>query len=457
MKEAVSEYKWECYKKIAPLGTKGNIWMVEDAVTGERFAMRRAPAYMQPVYEEIASIHHAGIVNITDTFLYQGFLYVVEEYLEWELLSDVAAGRKLSKRCIFSVGRQVFDALTALHGHHIIHRDIKPENIMIDDAGHVKLIDFDIARLYTEEKGSDTTAKGSRGYAPPEQFGFGQTDSRTDIYALGITLNELAVGELPENKMCGGKLGIVVRRCTQFDPKRRYQSAAQALQHMNRLEKAILLPLIGAALLLAVSAVKVAIPSGQSPETDFEPVPYEDRIISLQDGRQYPAYLLTKDQKYHFTADLGDNGSAAVSAEKKNAQLYLDYTQPDGSVAKFQLDDVSAQAYSRQDYSSDTELERMQPEYELLFYDIDQNGTVDLLVTLAWRRRIDTPDPADRYYFTEHSTLWVIYTAKAGQLSCSEPLYFDEGTPTLQKGGLIYDQEDTVWYVFSKGSWDAWN
>ena len=99
----------------------------------------------------------------------------------------------------------------------------------------------------------------------------------------------------------------------------------------------------------------------------------------------------------------------------------------------------------------------MQPEYELLFHDIDQNGTVDLLVTLAWRRRADTPNPANRYYITEYSTLWVIYTTQKGQLSCSKPLYFHGGTPTLQESGLIYDYEDTVWYVFSKGGWDAWN
>ena len=458
MKEAVSEYKWECYKKIAPLGTKGNLWIVEDTVTGKHFAMRKAPAHMQPVYEEIASICHAGIVDVTDTFLYQGFLYVVEEYLEWDLLSDVIAGRKLSKRCIFSIGKQIFDALAALHEHRIVHRDIKPENIMMDAIGHVKLIDFDIARLYTEEKRSDTAAKGSRGYAPPEQFGFGQTDSRTDIYALGVTLNELAVGELPENKMCGGKLGIIVKRCTQFDPKKRYQSATQALQHMGRLEKGTLLPVFLVALLLVVVAIKAAMSSVQPQETGFGPVSYaEDRIVSVQGGWQYPAYLLTKDQKYNFTVDLGDNGSAAVSAEKKNAQLFFAYTQPDSSVAKFQFDDVFAQTYSQQGYRNHTESERMQPEYELLFHDIDQDGTVDLLVTLAWRRPTDTPDPADQYYLTEYSTLWVVYTAQKGQMSCSEPLYFNGGTPTLQKGGLIYDYEDTVWYVFSKGGWESWN
>lgn len=101
---------------------------------------------------------------------------------------------------------------------------------MIDSFGNVKLIDFDIARLFSEEKTKDTTLKGSKDYAPPEQFGFSQSDYRTDIYSLGVTINEIAVGELPEKKLCRGRLGAVVKHCIEFDPKRRYQTADQALR-----------------------------------------------------------------------------------------------------------------------------------------------------------------------------------------------------------------------------------
>lgn len=457
MKEIVSEYKWECYKKIALLGTKGNLWKVEHAVTGEHLTMRKEPAYMQPVYEKIASIHHTGIVEVKDVFLYQGYLYVIEEYLEWELLSDVIAGRRLSKRRVFSIGRQLLDALTSLHGHAVVHRDIKPENIMMDADGHVKLIDFGIARLYTGGKDSDTAAKGSRGYAPPEQFGFGETDSRADIYALGVTLNELAAGELPENKMCGGKLGIVIRRCTQFDPKRRYQSAQQALQHMGRLEKAVLLPVFAMALFLVIAAIRAAMSLGKPQEISFKPAAYEDRVISVPGGGQYPAYLMAQDQEYAFKADFAGSSAATVYAEKEKAGLFLSCKLADGRDAKFRFSDVFAQVYRQQGYSSDTELERMVPEYELLFHDIDKDGAVDLLVTLAWRRRIDTPDPKNRYYLTGYSTLWVVYMAQNGQLACSEPLYFNDGTPTIEENGLIFDYEDVMWYGFSEGTWEAWD
>lgn len=456
MKEIVSEYKWECYKKTASLGTKGNLWKVEHAVTGEHFIMRKAPAYMQPVYEKIAAIHHTGIVEVKDVFLHQGYLYVIEEYLEWELLSDVTAGRRLSKRRVFSIGRQLLEALVFLHGHAVVHRDIKPDNIMMDTNGHVKLIDFGIARLYTEGKDSDTAAKGSRGYAPPEQFGFGQTDSRADIYALGVTLNELAVGQLPENKMCRGKLGIVIRRCTQFDPKRRYQSAQQALQHMNRLKKAALLPVFAVGLCLAAAVIRAAMPLGRAQQFRFEPAAYEDRIISVQGGGQSLAYLMAQDQEYAFTADFADSRAVTVCARKEKAGLLLSCTSADGRNAEFRFSDVSAQEDRQQGYSSNSELEQMVPEYELLFHDIDKDGAVDLLVTLAWRRRIDTPDPQNRYYLTGYSTLWVVYTAQNGQLACSEPLYVDGKAPTIEGNGIIYDYEDAMWYVFSEGTWEAW-
>lgn len=111
---------------------------------------------------------------------------------------------------------QMCDGLGKLHEHHIIHRDIKPSN-MILQGDRIRLIDFDAARIFKPGQENDTKILGTRGYAPPEQFGSGQTDPRSDIYALGITMKILLGGQ------CGG-LKKILDRCTELDPKNRFQN-----------------------------------------------------------------------------------------------------------------------------------------------------------------------------------------------------------------------------------------
>lgn len=227
--ESVGEYKYELYTVIQSLGNEENLWLVRDSVSEKLLVMRRLPLFMQEVMQELALIDHPHIVHILDIFCFHKELYVIEEYVHGDNLAFyLEKNGALGKRAI-SAGKQLLEALVVLQQHRILHRDIKPENIMMDRQGNVILIDFGIARLFSEEKDGDTSLKGTKTYAPPEQFGFCQTDCRTDIYALGVTLNELAVGKFPEEKMCKGVLQKFIRRATQFDPKHRYPSAAQAL------------------------------------------------------------------------------------------------------------------------------------------------------------------------------------------------------------------------------------
>lgn len=481
--EAVSEYKLESYQKVKGLGAKGNLWLVKDSVTERYFVMRKLPLECLRVYRLLTIIHHPNIVEIPDLFTHDGFLYVIEEYVEWKLLSDCITQKALSHQRVFDIGKQLLEALCVLHAHFIIHRDIKPENIMISESGTIKLIDFDIARLFSEEKSADTIAKGSRDYAPPEQFGFAQSDCRTDIYSLGITLNELATGKLPEEKLCNGQLGRFVRHCMEFDPRRRYQTADQALSHIKIMQKGRVLFLLGTVILFGLTIAGLLFFSGKSQfflfplpaqledgklfsgaqtskpikegeENLFNQIEKPDRIVYVKEPEQYPAILLTEDGDYEFTQIMGNKLAASVLAEKEKEKLTVTCNFQDGSSFHFEFEDPYSDVYRQQGHINNTDFENTSPEYEILVDDLDQNGIKDFIITLAWRQRIDTSNPAYRYYLTEYSVLWVVYGEKK-ELFCSSPLYFNGYTPKLETDTLLMDPDSFTGYTLTDGIWNS--
>ena len=156
---------------------------------------------------------------------------VVEEYIEGRSAGSTAL---TEKQCLVIV-RELCDALIFLHGQGIIHRDIKPSNILIAQDGHIRLIDFDAARMPKEDLEQDTRLLGTKGYAPPEQYGFAQTDERADIYALGVTLGQL-LGDKAKKQI----YKRIIRKCTRLDPDKRYQSVRQVRQALSQTRGAVL-------------------------------------------------------------------------------------------------------------------------------------------------------------------------------------------------------------------------
>ncbi len=145
-------------------------------------------------------------------------LIIIEEYIQG--ISLVEAG--LSESSLLTAMKELCDVLGFLHKRGILHRDIKPSNILLANDGHIRLIDFDAARTVKEQMSRDTTLLGTRGYAPPEQYGFSQTDERADIYAFGITFRQLL-----EKSAHKKRYKKIIQKCTYLNPDERYSSMDQ--------------------------------------------------------------------------------------------------------------------------------------------------------------------------------------------------------------------------------------
>lgn len=150
-----------------------------------------------------------------------GTLTVIEEYVQGETLAEALSKGNLTEEKRRAIFRDVLDAVSFLHQATppIIHRDIKPENIMLTADGSAKLIDFDAAKTPRGEKNRDTMLLGTPEVAAPEQYGFAESDTRTDIYALGMLLRALFPGDPFYEK--------IAEKATRLDPKDRYQSVPE--------------------------------------------------------------------------------------------------------------------------------------------------------------------------------------------------------------------------------------
>ena len=163
---------------------------------------------------------------------------VVMEFIEGQTLEELVADQGPSVELAAEEFPQLCEAVRQLHEGFeppIVHRDLKPSNIMVSD-GRLVVIDLGIARTFKEGAVEDTRHFGTRLYAPPEQFGFGQTDVRSDVYAMGAILYFLLTGESPdaqarerdfEHPKVPEALRCVISRACSFDPKARFGSAAQ--------------------------------------------------------------------------------------------------------------------------------------------------------------------------------------------------------------------------------------
>lgn len=149
----------------------------------------------------LVQLSHPNLPQVSDFFEEGMKAYLVMEFIEGKTLEQVLddADVPLDETLVMGWALQLCSVLQYLHSRQppIIFRDMKPSNVMVTGDNQLKLIDFGIARIFKTSATKDTTLLGSQGYAPLEQYGRGQSDPRSDIYALGSTLYHLLTGSVP--------------------------------------------------------------------------------------------------------------------------------------------------------------------------------------------------------------------------------------------------------------------
>lgn len=177
----------------------------------------------------LKALNHKGLPAFANEFQNDATICIVREFVEGKPVNQYITEKHLSNQEIIGIGAALCNILIYLHGQQppVIHRDIKPQNVIVKNDGQVVLIDFDIARVYNSASEADTQFFGTREYAPPEQYGFSQTNSRTDIYSFGILLRYMLTGSERENPSVRiyKPLARIIKKCTAFAPKERFTSA----------------------------------------------------------------------------------------------------------------------------------------------------------------------------------------------------------------------------------------
>ncbi|MBC1986025.1 serine/threonine protein kinase [Listeria sp. FSL L7-0478] len=217
----------EQYKELDNLNNKENpAVLTRNTSTGELFVRKIIPISFAPVIEQLKDLSSNYLPKIDVMIPNGNQLIVYEEYINGKNLADLMkTTATFDADEVTRLMLMLSDALTELHANAIIHRDIKPSNIMISNDGVLKLIDFDASRVFEVDKNQDTVNLGTIGYAAPEQYGYSQTDARSDIYSIGVLMLELLLGKntLPDKEQATS-LEKIAMQAAAFDPEQRYQS-----------------------------------------------------------------------------------------------------------------------------------------------------------------------------------------------------------------------------------------
>ncbi|MDX1644243.1 MAG: protein kinase [Thermoanaerobaculia bacterium] len=261
-------------------GGMGEVYLAEDLKLHRKVALKVLPPELareperlrrfQREAESVAALSHPNIVTLFSVEEDAGTHFLTMERVDGQTLAEIIPPGGLPLDRVLDLGVAIADALAAAHEAGVIHRDLKPSNIMIDRRGHLRVMDFGLAKLVrsapdaeasdapTEALTREGTQPGTVPYMAPEQVHGREVDERTDLFALGVVLYEMATGERPfrgesladlmssilrdeptpiaeERPDLPRQLDRIVRHCLEKDPARRFQTAIDLRNELDSL------------------------------------------------------------------------------------------------------------------------------------------------------------------------------------------------------------------------------
>lgn len=234
------KYICEAYEVMYEMasGEDSRTILAKSVTDGRPVIEKVMPAAQGAVYEKIKGLRHPNIAPVWDVVYHGDQCIVIMEYVSGTTLQGMIRQRGfLNAQEAVGILVQLLNGLEFLHGLGLVHRDIHPGNVLVSSDNVVKILDLGIARKVRENCSQDTSILGTVGFAAPEQYGFAQTDGRTDIYSAGVLLNVLLTGRVPKVIMAQGRLGMIVQKCTEISPEKRYADVRSLRSDLMQLQQ----------------------------------------------------------------------------------------------------------------------------------------------------------------------------------------------------------------------------
>lgn len=225
------------YQEIEVLDSKNKTYLVQDTISGRIFRKRMILHEEEWFCALWKQMKHPNLVNIEEVYRLEDGAVVMEEYVNGRSLKCVL---EENKTCSVAQTkhylRQICSALEQIHSRNLVYRNLNPNNVMITTGNNVKLMESGAIRTTFPEKKRDTVFVGTFGYAAPEQFGFGQSDRRSDIYAVGVLLNVMLTGQMPWQKLYSEERSLqrIIKHCIQVDRNKRYQNVGEIIKELDK-------------------------------------------------------------------------------------------------------------------------------------------------------------------------------------------------------------------------------